>query len=381
MTQKLTYAFGIGMALLMGITLILPAITPNTTTIQPADQIEPTDPPPPPTLPPPVTDFSGITFDQDYLHPSGLFSIGIPTGWFTGSPTTSVSNATATLNNPTISSVIEVSVQQPEPPIASADELSALFTTTTLQASWRNFATWDELSRRVENNRVLIDYTVQDRNQARYIAQDSIWFDKDWVYRTRVIVPANMSALLNFMIDAVTTHIKPNTQFEGTALNWQAFFDTINHHILRYPPTWRLTDTLPGQPTSFEGNDGTVVRVEATDGTVADADAASDTVQSFRSGIEITSVDETSRNGGDGFSVAYSYTDPDGESYSGLAILLNGEDGKLHIADALVPVGGLDLNNPEENVAYSDLMESFNAFSLITNLNLLSADDTASDEG
>ena len=34
-----------------------------------------------PTFAPPISDYSTISFDQVYLHPSGLYTIGQPTGW------------------------------------------------------------------------------------------------------------------------------------------------------------------------------------------------------------------------------------------------------------------------------------------------------------
>ena len=372
--QKLTYAFGISMAFLMGITLVLPAIAPDASTPHnQQQQPDPTDPPPPPTLPPPVTDFSTIAYEEDYLHPSGLFAVGVPTGWFAGPPVISSSNATATMNNPTISSVIEVSVQEPGPAIESDEQLGALFTTATLATSWRNYAQWNELTRRFEDGRLVIDYAAQDNARVSYIAQDSIWYDENWVYRTRVVVPANMNELLTHMIDTIGDQVKPNLQFAGTPVGWQGFFDTIDQHILRYPSTWSLTDSLPGQPTSLESQDGVQVRVQTIENAASDADRATEIVQSFRSGIEVVSVEETSRTGGEGFSVAYQYTDPDGEQFSGLAVLLNGSEDTLHVADALIDESGIDLNSEDALVSYNDLIQSFETFSLITELNLESA--------
>src|SRR4051812_2540538 len=51
------------------------------------------------TAPPVVTDFSGIKFDTDYLHPSGLFSIADPTGWIPGQQTTKSDGVEITMNN------------------------------------------------------------------------------------------------------------------------------------------------------------------------------------------------------------------------------------------------------------------------------------------
>ncbi|MEP7293984.1 MAG: hypothetical protein ABI835_19510, partial [Chloroflexota bacterium] len=57
---------------------------------------------------------------------------------------------------------------------------------------------------------------------------------------------------------------------------------------------------------------------------------------------------------GQGFSVAYSYTTVDGSKQSGLSVLLNGPDGKLHIANLLFPTGGIDLNAVVLNAPAAD---------------------------
>src|SRR5689334_5602708 len=55
--------------------------------------------PPQPTFPPPITDFSTVKFDQDFLHPSGLFSVAQPTGWTPASPVSNANGAEITMNN------------------------------------------------------------------------------------------------------------------------------------------------------------------------------------------------------------------------------------------------------------------------------------------
>lgn len=65
-TRSLYMFFGISMAVLMAVTLFLPGLAPDPA---PVVQDVPTPTPRPiPTFPPPLTDFSGITFDVDYLH-------------------------------------------------------------------------------------------------------------------------------------------------------------------------------------------------------------------------------------------------------------------------------------------------------------------------
>lgn len=368
LSQRLTIAFAVSMAVLMAVTLFLPALTPDLNQPQP-QELPPTPTIPPPTLPPPLTDFSGINFTTDYLHPSGLFSLRLPTSWEPGTPTQSGSDVRVSMNNAEQLSVIEVSVESPSEAINSMDELSARFTSATLASGWRTYAAWEELTRRIEDDRLIIDYALS-QNRQDFLARDRIWMADDQVYRVRVVVPANARDLLFHMIDAMADNFNPYTQFAGTPVDWEGYFDREARHIVRYPSLWNQTDGAPGAPASFLGDDGTLLRVEAREMTIEDEESAAAFVESLRSGIETLSVEPAERRGGEGFSVAYAFTDPDGERRSGLALLLNGEDGLLHIADALLAVGGIDLNDEEQRAPHIVIAQIMQTFSLLTDIDL-----------
>jgi hypothetical protein len=76
-------------------------------------------------------------------------------------------------------------------------------------------------------------------------------------------------------------------------------------------------------------------------------------------------VEPVTRAEADGFSVAYSYTDIDGESNSGLAILLNGSDNALRVANLRFPEAGIDLNSDAGQEANSDLAMVMDTFMLL----------------
>lgn len=366
-TQRLSVILGISLAVVMGLSLVLPALTRDN--LQSVPTVPPPTTTPLPTFPPPITNFSGITFDTDYLHPSGMLVVSQPTGW---TPTTPFNNATqvqANFNNPQALSVIETYIEKPVSPIASLDDVSARFNTSALQASWARYTRWNELSRRQENNRLIIDFELERARQI-FLARHIAWYDDDYIYVSRVVVPENAQALLFFMVEAMTSHIRPLEQFAGTPLEWTSLFDDSTQHILRYPNTWSVTDGERGQPVSLEAADGTRVRVEARNDSVDDEAAARAFVQGLRPGATVVTVEETTRPGADGFVVAYQFANADGDSESGLAVLLNGEDGRLHIANASIPVAGLDLTSAEARAAYFDLTTAFDTFSLLTDLNL-----------
>lgn len=367
--QRMTYGFGISMAVLMVLSLFLPALTQNA--VNNTQQIDPPTPTvvPVPTFPPPITDFSSISFEEEYLHPSGLFTLGIPTGWTPNQPVTNPSQAQITLGNPDTVSVIEAYITTPTTPIETADQLSEQFNTAALNSSWRQYTSANELARRVEGDRLLIDFELERTNQ-QFLARHVAWAEDNWIYVVRVVVPQNARDLMFFLLDAVAENFEGNTQFADTPLGWNGYFDQENEHILRHPTTWTLVDGGDGQPASFAAADGTAVQIETAEVAIPDETAARQWVENLRSGIQAQSIEPVSRPGGDGFAVAYTYTNPDGEQLSGKAVLLNGEDGKLHTANALLPTGGVDLNNPEDQTAFPDVTTSLETFSLLQGLNL-----------
>lgn len=368
MMQRLTYGFGISMAVLMVLTLFLPGLAPDTPIEQ---EIPPTEPPPVPTLPPPLTDFSGIAFAEDALEDSGLFAVGVPTGWEVnnaGPPAGAVVN----LNNGEQLSVIQVQVEQ-GPPVTTTEELSAAyFTPQRLNTSWQGYTNPQELTRDIGEDRLLIEFALENPQGQEFFARHASWTDGTWVYTARVVVPQNAVELLDYLLDPVIDSITPQTQFQNTPINWTAYYDALNNVILRHPAQWRVTDGgADGVPTSFSLADGTLMRVETQETTIADEDAARAWVEATRAGVTAETVAEVERNGASGYSVSYSFTTPDGEPLSGYALLLNNnESDLLHAANILLPVGGVDLNSEEDQPAYNDIINALGTFSLITGLDL-----------
>jgi hypothetical protein len=137
--------------------------------------------------------------------------------------------------------------------------------------------------------------------------------------------------------------------------DWQAYYDHILNHIIRYPSGWTVTDSAPGRPASITGSDGEALRVEALpDTAIADEDAASAWVESQRSGSTVSSVVPVVRGDASGFSVAYAFTTADGAPQSGLAVLLNGADGTLHVANLHFSAENMDLHTIRSVVISDD---------------------------
>ncbi len=380
--KRASIYLGVFLAIVMGAGAILPLLRSNgssPTTVEPTVTVIATFPPPP-------ADFNSISFNQVYLHPSGIFSIGQPDGWTASQPNKGQSIAQVNLINNDQLAVVDAYVEAPTTPI-TPDELSAHFSEAVINASWANFSTWEETNRSMDGDRLVIDFSVV-LQQRTFVARQIIWTDGTWIYVVRVLVPENATDYLRYLLDNFVTSLDPQTEFQGTPLEWSAYYDPDVSHIIRFPADWSVTDSAPGRPTSITSAEGsTLLRVESRANTsIADEAAATAYVESERSGINVVSVAPVTRDLGQGFSVAYSYTNVDGDQQSGLSVLLNGPDGTLHTANLLFSASNIDLNTvqlsapsadatPEASAsgdaqAYILLAEVMNTFTVITPLNL-----------
>ncbi len=375
-TQRLYYYFAVFMAVLMVASLILPSISQNLTQQQQLNQAltpVPTTTPIPPTFPPPLTDFSGITFAEDYLHPSGLFYVNLPSGWTVSNTVNNTRQAQVSLNNPERVSVIEMYIERPSTPVTTPEEVSGLYTSGTLASGWRDYDSWREAGeRRYVDDRVIIDFVLSDSG-VDYFAQHSAWTDGTWVYVVRVVVPSNASDLMFWLTENMPNHFHVLEAYKGTPLGWTARYNQLTNTFIRYSNAWRILDGSVAQldrPITLGVDDATSIVINTTDGNIADEAAAREFVSGLRRNIEIVSVAETTRPGMSGFSVAYKFFTPDGEERNGLALLMNGEDGKLHTAIGRIASGGVDLNTDVARAQFFDFVTAMDSFSLLTGLNL-----------
>lgn len=338
--KRASIYLGVFLAIVMLGGTFLPLFQNNTTTQTLPDATST----PLPTFPAPPADLSTVTFDKLYLHPSGIFAIGQPDGWTASEPSRGATIAQVNLVNNASLTVVDSYVEDPVTPI-TADQLSDHFSESAINSSWANFTTWSESNRTLEDERLTIDFTVTLQGRT-YVARQQAWTDGDWIYVVRVLVPENATDFLRYLLENFIASLHAQTEFKGTPLNWSAYYDPTVSHIIRYPQEWTVTDSAPGRPTSIASNDGILLRVESREGAaVADEAAASAFIEATRSGVSIVSVEPVERGLASGFSVAYSYTTIDGDQESGLAVLLNGANDMLHVANLLFPSAGVDLNN------------------------------------
>lgn len=329
---------------------IVPIFTSNMGITTPA--VQPTVAPTATFPPPPAV--TSVNFDSLYLQPSGVFAVGQPEGWEPSAPVNDAGRAAITMSNNAALSVIETTVEQPSAPVADADALSARFDETYLSTSWSRYGAWDETARRVDGDRLIIDFNLT-LNRQQYIARQISWTDGEWIYSTRAVAPANANELVVHLVNGLAGSLVPFKQFAGTPFNWTAHYDDVANHIIRFPSTWGVVDNVAGGPTSIVGPTGEALRLERVSGaTIASAGDAEAWVTQRQPNATILSTAEVERGEATGFSVAYSYNTVDGDARSGLAVLLTDNEGTVHAANLRFAAANVDLNSVEAPAAEAD---------------------------
>lgn len=370
--QNRVYAgIAIFLAVIMGVSLILPLLSQNvatnTATIPPTAT-------PRPTVPAPITDLSSIQFDDPYLHPSGLFTAVVPTGFVVTSENSTTGEALATMRNGQQLGVVELRVVRPVQgqDIASAQGLSEIFNEGWLRDSWREYTSWEEDARRLQDDdSLLIDFSLE-RSGQDFIARQIAFADDQWVYTVRVVTPSNASAYLRHILDTMRERFQPIERYVGSPIEWTSYFDTAGAYLIRYPSTWQVTDSVTGGPTSITA-DGVALLVDTQDFAVDSAEAAAEWVAQARPGVEVLSAQAVDQFGTAGYQVAYQVETIDGDLQSGLALLLVGADATYTANLLLTDAGALDLSADDVPAEYADAVEAVRTFSLLPELRVASS--------
>ena len=362
-TKTFTYVIGIIMTIAMVGSLILPMLSGQ---IAQGDfeEAAAATPFPEPTVPAPPN-ISTIDFDSQYLHSSGLFTIGAPTGWVAGSASNTPDELRASLNNSDYLSVVEVRINKNHGGIADLDALSAFLDTAWLNHTWSGYTRWDETSRKTtDDGKVQIDFNVS-RGRTHLIARQESWIEADDIYSVRVIMAENAPGELKFLLQGVADGIERLPAYVNAPFGWAAYFDNLDKHILRYPSDWEVTDAAPGLPATIVG-DNVTLAVATFDVAVDSDDAAGQWIESQRRGIRARTAEAVEVAGAPGFKVSYRYKTIDGADESGLALMLNGSDNRLHVAN--LRIGDLNENLLEVNPAEYPALSVIDTFRLVPEL-------------
>ncbi len=360
--KRITIIFGISMALILALTSLLSAVSPNQPRQAASEPVVATFPPPPAV--------ETIDFVQRTLHPAGLFTVAVPSGWEVSDALNTREGLRALLGNEAAQSLIQVDVDRPprsaETGALTLDDIDARFNQAWLGSSWREYRSWEESSRkRSEDDQLLIDFTLGFGGQT-FVARQQAWTDGEWIYSVRVVTPENATAALLHLLDGVATSLHPLKELADTPFHWNAWFDRQHAHFIRYPDTWELSDSAPGRPTSISGV-GASLRIETDPQPVVDEADATARVAGRHTGAEILSVSAFEQAEATGFAVAWRGRNVDGDSHSGLDVLLNGPGDQLHLASLRFP-GLADLNTEDGAAAEPELDAMMRSFQVVTAL-------------
>jgi len=359
--KRVTFVFGIVLAVAMAASLILPLLSQNVVT----QNLQPTVAPTATPLPP-VQDVSEVTFDEPYLHPSGLFTISLPTDWTVQNTSNNTSEAQVSLQHGPSNSITEVRLLAPTVELSSLEDLNDVFNEGWLASTWRSYTSWEETTRRVEDGHHIMSFNLELGRQ-NYISRQEAWYDDNWIYVVRVITPANGADILRHVLQGVGDSLEANAQFIGTPIEWNSYFDDSTQHIIRYPGDFQVTDAADGAPATIAA-DATTLRVETQSGSITDEDAARAWVTDWRSSAEVQSVEFVEKDRYNGYLVSYTLPTLDGEPQSGLVMLLNGINDQLHVANLSVEGTEADLLDAEENTLNRQYRNIIDTFTLLPDM-------------
>jgi len=342
---------GIGVLIIssMGLSLVAPFLqSASTSTASTTPTAAPATPTP---LPTPIAELSSITFEERLLHPTGLFSVAQPSGWTPFSSESTPEEAQMTLRNDAALSVVEYRVVRPATPPATGDDVSAFFTQAWLAASWRDYTRWTEETRQVEGSELVMDFNLE-RGSQRFIARQLAFTDGTYIYGVRVVAPPNAAEMIRYMVENARSTFTINEQFAQLPLDWEGYYDASYGHLLRYPSSWTLEDFATGAPASFSAAPNLTLRLEAQSASqIEDEAQARAFLETLIPNAQIKSVQTREQFGAQAYAISYGLSSVDGDPISGLALLMPGEESRVHLANLRFAGQDVDLNETNSNPA------------------------------
>ncbi|MDE2777059.1 MAG: hypothetical protein OXI77_14105 [Chloroflexota bacterium] len=363
-TKTFTYIIGIVMTVAMVGSLILPMISSQVglgdsyiETPQPTPFPEPTMPPPP--------DTAAIDFENRYLHRSGLFTIGAPTGWQPATDSNTVDELRAGLNNIEAQSVVELRISKNFAGVADADSLSAFIDDAWLGHTWSGYSGWDETGRKIVGDEVVqIDFNLR-RGRSNLIARQESWIEAGDIYSARVVTAENASQALKFLLGGLASSVERVSEYADPPYDWDAYFDNLDKHMVRFPSSWEVADAAPGLPATIKG-DSVVLVISTLDVALASEDEAVDWAENWRAGVKAGGAEAVDVAGAAGYKVSYRLSTLDGAVASGMMIMLHGTDNRLHVANIRMP--DLDEDLLDADPAEYPWLAVVDSFRLLPNL-------------
>lgn len=340
-----------------------PTVTPFGTpapTLKPTDVVFPT-PDPDPSIP----------AQAAYIHSSGYFQVFHPAGseWtIREQPAPDVEGIAA--SEPTYPSVY----MQGGPRLVvihnyirqgveyeSLESLSEnLLTEEYFMGAWigltggGGYESWAETGRTITDDAVITSFELVASGMP-YLGRDISRLEGSTLYVTRLVVPDNNPALLDWLTEQVPAQFVGYSSVQTLPREWPIYADQTLGYLLKYPSGLERVAGGEGLPVTFRTADdetpSITIRLDTeADRAVTDPADAEAWLQAIEPSAAISQVTPVSRQFGDGFALTYTFTDVSGDPQSGLAVLLNDTSGdvpQLAIARLEVNTPGLDLDDVE----------------------------------
>lgn len=302
--------------------------------------------PTPVTFPTPDPAGSGLTVAAQMVHPAGTFAIPLPEG-FTATPSNQDGIHSLSLVDWNRYTVIHAYLQQTSAAldIAGLDELN---NEEMLAGSWSYYDSWEETGRTLDEDRLTIDFTISlfsNEYRARHITWPGPDDDRPLMGVVRLVVPDNNPTLLDDLEALILGDFVTLTDGLTASLSWGGTVDEVAGFALRHPVEWTMSAGGLGEPTTLDTGSGTLT-LAGDDSPVEDDAAAEAWVLAAVEDATIDAVQPVERALGAGFAVAYTASpaigddeDEEGDSQSGVVVLVNTPAGKLVTANLLLTEG------------------------------------------
>jgi hypothetical protein len=309
-----------------------------------------------------------LSLAETYVHSSGLLTIPRPAGWdLPGqAPEEEVFLAQTRvgvtfINSPTLSVIHAYAERDTETPVNVLEDFNTLYTPENLEAAWTNFDTWRETSRGVQNDAYVIEFDLTFNGLSYYGRQISR-LENGWQKVLRLVTPGNNYALLDAMQQFLEAGYRIWTDSMNTPPEWRAVADTAYGFMQRYPLTFQVRENVPGIPYVVAGQvnnaNVTVISQLSFDPPVLDEAAARAWVEAELPGAQILTVQPEVRNNADGYTVAFTRPDRDGNALSYTALLLNAS-GAFYVQTVQSSRLNTDLLTDDPTGGYKQLRDAF----------------------
>ncbi|PJF43813.1 MAG: hypothetical protein CUN55_07175 [Phototrophicales bacterium] len=327
----------------------------------------------------------GIENTRPYVHPTGLFQSYQP-----ASPAwqilTSDTNFVVVGDRQVVEArfrgnqscgVIHFIVETNAP--NSIDELNNSLNTDYFNVAWGSYGAWELLNREIDGDRIVAEFSLRQPADfgtlcpEKYHARTVSWLANGLTHHVRMVVrEEDKDALERLEQLLVPTLVSYPNNIATVDNAWRVQTSTDQTYFVVIPQTWGRDPLSTSDRLIYTDNIRFQLTTEKFENTpLADETAARDwVVANTPSNAEILSSRTVQQPYAIGYQFSYRFTNSEGESTSGIFVLLNDADNVLYTGDMRVADVDVDLleTSPEEIELTIDVREVANAITVMAPL-------------